>query len=511
MAGGALIADGNAERAKRVAEACEARGVPARLALHGAAALESALRELPAVLVASAELPLIDAQKLAGILRANPRAQHVRLVLMGPDPGRGIAERFFDEILPLDADPGDVALRVEEIVERQERLRAMEQEEEARHELQGKLSQVPLTDLLQLLHMNRRTGTLDLSRHLGPDRAEQATVQVRDGNVLQARVGVVEGEKALFRLLAWREGSFVFGPLRGDAAPRITTPTRALLLEGLRQLDEWEQRRGSLPSPEARASLQVKSVDLPSMAQPLTREVLLLIDLYPRVQELLDHSTFPDYQVLQTLQTLVDRGLVELSAQPVAAFPAPAGLIGPAQARRLRDWMQIGHARGPTRGDAKLLLVAAEGKDLLDFLDLLRRLPDLRLEVPRRPVAATDLVRVARIAVDGEVGIQFLHLPAQPIFAPLWPLAAHGALATVFLLGAAPDRAAKALESVREALGRSARTLHVLLQADDAAPPREAARRSLGLEDDAPLFVLRTAGEPDPLAAVRALLAGVLP
>ena len=33
---------------------------------------------------------------------------------------------------------------------------------------------------------------------------------MRDGDVVQAAAGSVEGEKALFRLLGWRDGTFAF-------------------------------------------------------------------------------------------------------------------------------------------------------------------------------------------------------------------------------------------------------------------------------------------------------------
>ena len=54
--------------------------------------------------------------------------------------------------------------------------------------------------------MNRRSGTIELVRRESGEREERGTVWVRDGNLIQAAVGSVEGEKALFRLLAWRTG-----------------------------------------------------------------------------------------------------------------------------------------------------------------------------------------------------------------------------------------------------------------------------------------------------------------
>ena len=108
-----LIADGDQKRAQRIAEACRASGLTCQVTSHGAAALEAALAELPAVLVAQLDLPLIDGPKLAAILRANPRTQPTRLLFVSERaeaaarkdlPGRLIAA-------PVDADEVASAVR----------------------------------------------------------------------------------------------------------------------------------------------------------------------------------------------------------------------------------------------------------------------------------------------------------------------------------------------------------------------------------------------------------------
>jgi DNA-binding response OmpR family regulator len=59
-----LIADGNPARGARIATALEAAGHRCKVAPHGAAALEIALADQPRVIVARADLPLVDASFL---------------------------------------------------------------------------------------------------------------------------------------------------------------------------------------------------------------------------------------------------------------------------------------------------------------------------------------------------------------------------------------------------------------------------------------------------------------
>jgi len=510
-----LIADGDLERAKRLEEVCAARGWTPRRCPHGAAALELALAEVPHLVVAPRDLPLIDARKLAEILRSNPRTQGVRFLFLGQPPGSSVSP-LGEETLALPADATEVAARIEAILAQQARLHAMDRGDGEDREVEGKLSQIPLPDLLQLFHLNRRTGTLELTRRDGEGREEHARIHLRDGDVIQARVGAVEAEKALFRLLAWRSGSFAFSQNRGALPPRIHTPTRALLMEGMRQLDEAERLRASLPPADAQVALRVKTSELPNVVHPLTQEVLLLLEIYSRVQDVVDRCSYPDYQVLRTLHTLVERGLVQLRRGPAAAAPSGApGLFSAAQARRLREWLDAQATRGAGELDAKLLVVAADAVATHDFVRLLRGLPGATIEgeFARGRFGKDDLARIGRLPVDGEVGIELVHVPVSPRCAPLWPLAGHGALGSLFLLSGNVSEAARHLEAPSAALRAlpRARSFHVMLLRKDERSAPEEIQENLSLLDESSLFLVPLESGRDPRALLRALFSRILP
>jgi len=103
-----LIADGNGARGSRIAEACESLGLASRVVSHGAAALETALAEVPAVLVVECDLPLIDGKKLGEILHANPRTQSIRLLFLGDRSAEAIPAGEAPVLGP-SAPPEDIA------------------------------------------------------------------------------------------------------------------------------------------------------------------------------------------------------------------------------------------------------------------------------------------------------------------------------------------------------------------------------------------------------------------
>jgi hypothetical protein len=506
-----VIADPSDDRADRLREACAVRGYATRTVPHGAAALETAVREAPEVLVAVGALELIAADKLVEILRANPRTRRTRFVFLGDAPGRS-AEEWGALCLPLDADPDEVGERVAELVTRGSELDAVVQD--ARDVVEGRLSQIPLADLLQLFHLNRRTGAIELRRRGAEGRTEHGRISLREGDVAQATCGGVEGEKALFRLLAWAEGSFSFRPTTGAIDARITAPTRALLLEGMRQLDEWKRLRAQLPPRDAHVALKVRSDALPNVVQPLTQEVLLLLELYSQVGEIVDHSSFPDYQVLRTLHTLVQRGIVDLRA--ASPMPPPdSGLFRAAQIRRLREWRAGWRGEAAPARDAKLLVAASDPALCDAFFAWLRGLPGFTPH-PRMAngVAADALGPLARLRVDDDFGIEFVHVPADPRFAPLWPLAGHGALGTFLLVGGAVAEATERLAPLAEVLNALPRTrlLHLLVRRPgESGDFAEELRRNVGLLEESQLYLLPLEGRQEPLERLRGAFSRIVP
>ena len=134
---------------------------------------------------------------------------------------------------------------------------------------------------------------------------------------MHASVGNVKGEKAFLRLLGWDRGRFDVPARAGcPGETSIDRPTRALLREGLRQRAEWKRLAAELRPRGARARLRVSRASLPAVLHPLTQEVLMVLEITDRIDEVLDRCSFPDYQVLGTLATLVRRGLVDLRRGP---------------------------------------------------------------------------------------------------------------------------------------------------------------------------------------------------
>jgi CheY-like chemotaxis protein len=511
-----LVADGDPDRGKGIAEACAMRGLVARYAGHGAEALEAALAEPPDVLVAALGLPLIDGPQLAGILRANPRTQGVRFLLIGGAPGEPLPHAAIDARVPAPLDVDTVVQRIETLLAREKSDGAPAGIGGGECDLEGKLAQLGLADLLQLFHMNRKTGTVELLRRAADGDEERGLVAVTDGNVVDARCGAVEGEKALHRLLGWRTGSFSFTRTRPGGPARIHTPTRALLLEGMRQLDEMARLRAELPPLDAEASFRVPPTQLPPVVQPLTREVLRLLEAFPRVGDVVDRSVHPDYQVLRTIQALVERGILALRrGRTVRPTTAAETLFSDAQLGRLREWAQRTHGAGAPIRDVRLLVAAPDPAAASALLALLDGLPEVVLERAFREsrFSSSTLRRIGRMGPESEVGIELFHLPTHPSCEPLWPLVASGALGVLYVLGAPIHDAARTLQPLRRRLAEDVRlqSFFAVLTNERETPSTQEIVAELAPVDDAALVRLPIGPDGDPAPPLAHLLARLVP
>jgi hypothetical protein len=120
---------------------------------------------------------------------------------------------------------------------------------------------------------------------------------------------------------------------------------------------------------------------------------------------------------------------------------------------------------------------------------------------------------MARLRIDDDLGIEFVHVPADARFAPLWPLAGHGALGTFLLLGGPIEETMGALQPLAEAIGAlpRARLLHLLLKRPGEPEFADELRRNVALLEDSQLFLLPLEARKEPLERLRGAFSRIVP
>jgi hypothetical protein len=90
-----------------------------------------------------------------------------------------------------------------------------------------------LPDVVQILWHGRKTCALRIQ-----GRAGAGEIHFAEGQIVNAAYGKVKGEEAFYKLLTLKDGDFRLDPSFRPSVRVITSSPEALLLEGMRLLDE---------------------------------------------------------------------------------------------------------------------------------------------------------------------------------------------------------------------------------------------------------------------------------
>ena len=227
-----LLVDSDVDALGELASGLRARGIMVANANDAFEAVEQAFKRRPDVVLAAKS---VDEQAaLTGAFEVVPELADTIFLFLVDGGG---------ELGPDDVPRGDI----DKIISRIAEVTPRPSRGPSAQETRGDLQQVPLSDLLQLLSMNRRSGVLSLTTPSGAGEVRMAS-----GEVIDAVYRRLEGEKALFRLLGERDGHFAFSPGEPASVRRILSPTASLLIESMRHVDEVRRRRHELaPGGEA--------------------------------------------------------------------------------------------------------------------------------------------------------------------------------------------------------------------------------------------------------------------
>jgi hypothetical protein len=176
--------------------------------------------------------------------------------------------------------------------------------------MSGSIEEVPLPDLLQLFGTSKKNGVLVIRTDDDVGR-----IFLRKGNIYFAQINELEHVppmKSVFRMLTWSRGLFDLDPPdERTFSNEVDLSVQEVLMEGLRQLDEFNMLKEKLPSmssvlemarPLGPALRDLNSDDL---------DVLQSVINYGTVEAILNQSPTTDLATVQGLLKLLKGGYVK--------------------------------------------------------------------------------------------------------------------------------------------------------------------------------------------------------
>jgi DNA-binding response OmpR family regulator len=170
----------------------------------------------------------------------------------------------------------------------------------------GSTQDMAVVDLLQTFEVSRKSGVVHLR-----SGAQEGRIYFRDGKIVDAELGRLRGEEAIYRALIWNEATFEV-EFKGIAnEDLIGGSTQAILMEGMRRVDEWGRLCEQLPPMST-----VFDIDHAQLLERLNEVpdelngILRLFDGKRTLSDVVDDSPFEDLSTLSTITKLFFEGLL---------------------------------------------------------------------------------------------------------------------------------------------------------------------------------------------------------
>jgi Domain of unknown function (DUF4388)/FHA domain len=170
--------------------------------------------------------------------------------------------------------------------------------------MSGSIEEVPLPDLLQLFGTSKKSGVLVIRTE-----DEIGRIYLKKGMVAYAVINDlddVQPTKSLYRMLTWQKGLFDLDPPEEREFPNeMNAGVQELLIEGMRQLDEFNRLRESLPDLGARVSVNAPLIPPLRELKPDELDVLQLAHNYGVFETVLNKSLATDLETAEIVLKLI--------------------------------------------------------------------------------------------------------------------------------------------------------------------------------------------------------------
>jgi CheY-like chemotaxis protein len=207
-------------------------------AVDGADALLKVVDNPPDVILCDYKMPGLDGRKLFERLRAREATRHIPFLFMASRAD--IEERLrplvdgAEEFITKPFLIKDLVRITKKVVDRLH-LEKLQKRASRPGVIQGRLEEMSMIDLMQSLEMGQKSCRLAVRKG-----GEQGELYFASGQCRDAKIGKVEGDDAVYKVVLWTEGEFEIDFNAANASTRTTTTrnTTGLLMEAMRLMDE---------------------------------------------------------------------------------------------------------------------------------------------------------------------------------------------------------------------------------------------------------------------------------
>ncbi|MEE2757261.1 MAG: response regulator [Myxococcota bacterium] len=307
-----LLVDPDTQHSRVMEVSLRKSGYQVITARDGADALAKIDNANPDLIISDTRMPNLSGLELCQRLKSNQHAS-IPFVFLTIDNSietkvKGL-EAGADDYLIRPIYTRELAARVALILEKrtQEQLKSPSEQQ---HYF-GDLEKMGVVDLLQAMEMGRKSGMLLIRR-----ATDKGTLWFRDGVLLDASTGALQGESAVYRMLTWDKGRFEIDFTPPRRPPSVGKSSTELIEEGMGQVDAWSDISKQLPPLDS--VLAVDYTELAARIEELPAQVnefIRLFDGVSTIRNAIYMSSMNDLVALETTSQLYFEGLITVGDQ----------------------------------------------------------------------------------------------------------------------------------------------------------------------------------------------------
>ena len=307
-----LLVDADPRSVRVLEVSLKKAGYSVTTATDGLDALAKIESLTPDLVLSDTRLPKLDGYTLVRKLKERPEWASIPIVFLTSqksieDKIRGL-ELGVEDYLTKPIFVRELIARVNLLLARrtQENIATTRGTSSGRTRFAGSTSDMAVVDLLQTFEVSRKSGVVHLR-----SGAQEGHVYFRDGKVVDAELGRLRGEEAIYRALIWNEANFEVEFRAVANEDVIGGSTQAILMEGMRRVDEWGRLCEQLPP-----LVTVFEIDHGQLLERLNEipdelnGILRLFDGKRTLSDVVDDSPFEDLSTLSTITKLYFEGLL---------------------------------------------------------------------------------------------------------------------------------------------------------------------------------------------------------
>jgi DNA-binding response OmpR family regulator len=281
-------------------------------------ALETLELSKPDLILSDTRLPGTDGFELAQKIRASAEWSDIPFMFLSSDLSveskvRGL-EQGVEDYLTKPIYIKEIIARVNLVLQRRQRKGLEERGSgSGKTRFTGSLADMGIVDLLQTIDNGKKSGVLHLR-----SGSQAAAIYFREGSIVDAELGALRAERAIYRSLVWSEGTFEldFRDVRREDV--VKSSTQGVLMEGMRRLDEWGRLAEQLPRLDT--VFEVNADELLARLAEIPDEINTILRHFDGERTLIDvvdRCTQDDLETLSAVSKLYFEGLI-VQAEPGA-------------------------------------------------------------------------------------------------------------------------------------------------------------------------------------------------